>query len=153
MKVKWESEGSEYNERENKKHILIEDGVYDFEIVRVEEKYPKNPDSEAGKMLVLLFRVVSGEFHNCTVWKYLCLNHSKPKVAGMAKADLKAIYDAVGLSLEEDTAKLERCKLRGEVFTQDGTGDYPDSNTIKNYKKKIEETPSFDDEDSDLIPF
>lgn len=154
-KINWEDDTEDKAEPESgdNEFRLIDNGEYEVEIVTVEERFSKNPDSKAGEMIVITFKVTEGAFFKRLIWRYLCVNHEAGRTRQIAKNELKTIYNAAGVDSDADTNELVGRKLRAEITKQPATDKFGASNSISNYEK-IEgidsDVVSFED---DSIPF
>ncbi len=152
MKISWSEES---NDAKEPGFDLIPDGIYEIEIDNVQSKFPKSPDSKAGEMVVVTFKVAESPYIGRLIWHYLCVNHESHKVRNIAKNDLRLLYTAAKVDSEEDTNALVGKTIRGEIMHKEGNNGFPDSNTVVNYEpsetiSQIDAPISFEDDD---IPF
>ena len=135
-----EKEADERKKEMNRKGLL-KPGIYDGEVMRAEETTSKKkPDGSGGnKMFKLKHRIFhdGGEIH---VYDYIVSTQLEK---------LCAFCDAVGLSEEYDAGDINSDDMEGRAFRakigiedekpkDDGEGNWPAKNKVKDYLPKSE---------------
>jgi hypothetical protein len=108
----------------------IPEGTYQAHIIEATTSVPKSGN---GKMLKLLWEIVSGEYEKRRIYQYVCYEHSNPDTQRFAQQMLKSICWALGMfdgSLK-DTDKLIFQPMSVKVGISKGDGDFGPSNKIK----------------------
>ena len=111
---------------------IIPVGNYNFIIEKCEEKETKS----GNKMLVISFKIMSGDYANRIIFENLNIKNPSTKCVGYAKRKLKAICDAIDLKELHVPSDLEgKCLNANVVHYFD---DYYNSN-----KARIQEFKNF----------
>ena len=71
----------------------------------------KPTKDKAGDYLELTFQVLEGEYKGRLLWARLCLTHSNPTTAKIARGHLASICRAVGVLTPQDSAQLHNLPL------------------------------------------
>lgn len=96
----------------------------------------KENKNKNGDYLELTFQVIEGEYKNRLLWARLCLTHSNPTTAKIARGHLSAICKAVGVLTPRDSAELHNLPLviNVRVKKRNDTGEL--TNEIKGFSKR-----------------
>lgn len=141
---------------------LLKSGIYDGEVMRAEETTSKSSGNQMIKLKVRIFHD-GGEAH---LYDY---------ITSTQEEKLCAFCDAVGLSKEYDAGDVNSDEMEGRAFRakigiedekpkEDGDGNWPAKNKIKDYLpksekdggrkvKKSEPTPAEKEAEKEDLPF
>lgn len=110
----------------------IEAGWYEAEIIKSELKSTKD---KTGKYISLCFKITDGDDEGRMVFTNLNIVNNSEKAMAIARSDLKAICDAVGLTEElHDTEDLHNIPMQIKVSVKPETPQWPAKNEIKAFK-------------------
>ena len=99
----------------------------------------KATNDKTGKYIAMKFKIVDGEHEGRFVFTNLNIVNKSDVAVKMARADLKAICNAVGFDGElEDTEDLHGTPLMIKVSVKPETSQWPAKNEIKGYKSESE---------------
>lgn len=132
---------------------LIDPGIYDFEVVKCEEKVSKS----GNEMLKLTLRVWDMMGREHTVFDYLMDSIAYKVKHFCDTVGLEEAYNAGGFKPEECQGRSGKAKIG---IKEDKTGVYPPNNSVLDYvggakltlvkqieKPKEDDIPGFDDDD------
>lgn len=118
---------------------------YEAEIVKSELKITKD---KTGKYISLTFKILEGERTNRLIYANLNIVNKSEVAVKIARADLKAICEAVGHQGDlEDTEDLHNSPMAIKVSVKPETSQWPAKNEIKGYKavSEMESRSPFED--------
>jgi hypothetical protein len=93
----------------------------------------KETKDKAYEYLEMVFQIVEGEYKNRLLWARLCLTHSNPTTAKIARSQLGAICKAVGVLTPGDSAELHNLPLIINVTVKKRTDTGELTNEIKGF--------------------
>ena len=105
-------------------------GRYDAEIEDSEIKTTKKGD---GEYLQLTFHVTHGELAGRKVWARLNIRNPNKTAEDIARRELAAICQAVGLTRVNDSSELHHRPLQIDVGVEKNKENGEDTNRIKGY--------------------
>lgn len=114
---------------------------YEAEIVKSELKVTKNKD---GKYISLACKILEGDYAGRLIYTNLNIVNKSDIAVKIARADLKAICEAVGHQGDlEDTEDLHNIPMAIKVSVKAETSQWPAKNEIKGYKEvsELEDNP------------
>lgn len=103
-------------------------GRYTAMITSSEEKQTKSGN---GMYLQLEFTILDGQYANRKVWSRLNLDNPSTTAVEIARRELAAIYQALGITAAKDSAELHDKPLQIEVAIEVKDGN--ENNRIKAY--------------------
>lgn len=105
---------------------------YEAEIIKSELKTTKD---KTGKYLSLCFKVLEGDHEGRMIFTNLNIVNKSDVAVKIARADLKAICEAIGHSGElEDSEDLHNIPLAMKVSVKPETSQWPAKNELKAFK-------------------
>ena len=95
-----------------------------------------------GSLLQLTFQVIEGDYANRLLWARLNLDNPNATAVQIARADLSAIWRAVGVMAPKDSVELHNLPLVVHVRCKKRTDTGELVNEIKGYAKKDTPAPA-----------
>lgn len=121
-----------------KDEYLLE--IVDSEIKHTKKALAAKDDGDedwenVGQQAVLKMKVVGGAFDGRILWERInIINRASASAVEIGQRTWKAIRDAVGVGIVDDTAAVHSKRLVAKVDVKAETKDNPASNEIKGYK-------------------
>jgi hypothetical protein len=134
------------DEAEDNPFAPIPAGWYIGEIIKSELKDTRDG---TGKYLALTFKIADGDHANRLIFTNLNIVNKSDVAVKIARSDLKAICEAVGLEGDlEDTVDLHGTPMNIKVSVKPETAQWPAKNELKAFKPE-----SWSADDDDDAPF
>ncbi|MFA5291915.1 MAG: DUF669 domain-containing protein [Phycisphaerae bacterium] len=108
-------------------------GKYSAVIVDSEMKAAKNGN---GSYLELKFQIIEGEYKNRLLWARLSLENQNDTTVKIAKSQLAAICQAIGVMVPKDSAELHNMPMIINVKVKKRSDNGELANEIKGYSKR-----------------
>lgn len=114
-------------------------GEYQVVITDSEEK---ENSKKTGSYMQFTFEVVDGDHKGRKLWSRLNLNNPNDQAVGIARGELKAMCQAVGVMQLKDTAQLHDLPLLVKVIAKPDKETGEVRNEIKGYKAVAKAAPA-----------
>lgn len=91
--------------------------------------------NDGSHYIQLTIEILSPEYSSRLVWDRLNIKNKNPQAESIAKKNLKALCDGLGIKNLTDTEELHGKPFSLKLGIQPAKDEYPASNTVKGYKK------------------